>query len=152
MIELVSQMVNRNASQSMEGKKYMEYLSQYPEIFSDLVNNSILNFAIYDSIEGMDDGNPLDVFHVSRNEHGIELKSGKADQSDMELALSLVAVQKLTQTKKKTEYIKLFGIFYNDPDEKEGWIDFVLHKRTHTLIDMGYGKFAKEAGILEDED
>ena len=152
MIELVSQMINKNASQSLEGKKYMEYLSQYPEIFSDLVNNSILNFTIYDSIEGMDDGNHLDAFHVSRNEHGIELKSGKAAESDMELAVSLVAVQKLTQTKTKSEYIKLFGLFYNDPDETEGWIDFVLHKRTQALIDMGYGKFAKEAGIIEDED
>jgi len=44
------------------------------------------------------------------------------------------------------------GNFYNFPDEKKGWIDFFLNKRTQTLIDMGYGKFAKTAGILEDKD
>jgi len=27
----------------------------------------------------------------------------------------------------------------------------VLHKRTQSIIDMGYGKFAKTAGILKDD-
>ena len=50
------------------------------------------------------------------------------------------------------EYAQLLGKFYNEPHETDGWIDFKLHKRTQTLIDMGYGRFAKTAGILEDDD
>ena len=57
-----------------------------------------------------------------------------------------------SQNETKKDYAEQFGLFYNEPDEEEGWIDFILHKRTKTLIKMGYGKFAEEAGILEDED
>ncbi|MHA1652330.1 MAG: hypothetical protein ACTSYB_19265, partial [Candidatus Helarchaeota archaeon] len=62
------------------------------------------------------------------------------------------AVRELVLSKTKKEYSLKFGAFYNDPEE-EYWIDFLLHKRTKTLLKMGYGKFAEEAGILdEDED
>ena len=87
-----------------------------------------------------------------RNKQGIEIKPGSVNESDLELALSVGAVNKLLQTKDKVEYTKLLGTFYNDPDEKKGWIDFRFHKRTQTIIDMGYGRFAKTAGILKDED
>jgi hypothetical protein len=70
----------------------------------------------------------------------------------LELALSIEAIKKLIQTNSKEEYTKLLGDFYNEPDEEKGWIDFVLFKRTQLVIDMGYGRFAKTAGILKDED
>jgi len=89
---------------------------------------------------------------VYRNGNGIEIKSGNAVDSDLELALSTEAVEQLIETETKVEYAQLLGSFYNDPDEKKGWIDFILHKRTQTLIDMGYGKFAQTAGILKDDD
>ena len=151
MTELKSQMKNINASQSEECKKYMVYLAQYPEIFEDLVTNAVLDFSIYDSIKSMDEENPIYSFHVLRCEQGIEIEPEKGEDADLELALSAVAVDKLTQTKTKSDYIKLFGYYYNDPDEDEGWIDFVLHKRTNQIIEMGYGKFAVEAGVIEDE-
>jgi hypothetical protein len=94
----------------------------------------------------------VDVFNVSRIQKGIEIKPGKAQDSDLELALSVDAVEKLIQTEDKVKYAQLLGSFYNEPDEENGWIDFVLHKRTQTIINMGYGRFAKTAGILEDED
>jgi len=130
---------------------YTAFLLKYPEIFSDLILGSNFDFAIYDSFGAYDDESPVDIFNVLCNGHGIEIKPGKAVNSDLELALSIKAIEKLIQTKTKVEYTKLFGYFYNEPDEETGWIDFVLHKRTQTLIDMGYGKFAKTAGILEDE-
>ena len=132
-------------------KNYTAFLLKYPEIFSDLVHDSNFDFAIYDSFGAYDDESPVDIFNVLCNGHEIEIKPGKAVNSDLELALSSKAIEKLIQTKTKVEYTKLFGHFYNEPDEETGWIDFVLHKRTQTLIDMGYGKFAKTAGILEDE-
>ena len=130
---------------------YTAFLLKYPEIFSDLILGSNFDFAIYDSFGAYNDESPVDIFNVLCNGHGIEIKPGKAVNSDLELALSIKAIEKLIQTKTKVEYTKLFGYFYNEPDEETGWIDFVLHKRTQTLIDMGYGKFAKTAGILEDE-
>ncbi|MFW9937278.1 MAG: hypothetical protein ACFFD5_06490 [Candidatus Thorarchaeota archaeon] len=133
-------------------KNYTAFLSKFPEIFSDLVQGSIFDFAIYDSIKSYDEKSPVDVFNVLQNGQGIEIKPGRADDADLELALSIEAVKKLIQTDTKTEYAKLLGNFYNFPDEKKGWIDFFLNKRTQTLIDMGYGRFAKTAGILEDED
>ncbi|MFX0140610.1 MAG: hypothetical protein ACFFDN_43620 [Candidatus Hodarchaeota archaeon] len=150
--KLSSQLVNIDAYKTDIAKRYTTFLSQYPEIFSDLDNGSVFDFCLYNSIDDYFDKSPADVFNVRRNTQGIEIKPGKANKSDLELALSIDAVKQLLQTKDKVEYAQLLGSFYNDPDEKKGWIDFELHKRTQTIIDMGYGRFAKTAGILEDED
>jgi len=133
-------------------KKYTAFLSQYPEIFSDLVKGSDFDFSLYDSLDAYDDKSPVDSFNVLRNGQGIAIIAGKASDPDIELALSIKAVEKLIQTDTKEDYARLLGSFYNEPDEKDGWIDFILYRRTQTIIDMGYGRFAKTAGILEDED
>ncbi|TXT60703.1 MAG: hypothetical protein BAJALOKI1v1_1230007 [Promethearchaeota archaeon] len=133
-------------------KQYMKFLGQYPEIFSDLIPGSDMDFAIYDSFDDFEEEKTMDAFHVLRKEEGVEIIPGKADDADLELALSKEAIAKLIQTKSKEDYATRFGDFYNDPSFEEGWIDFLLHKRTKTLIDMGYGKFAEAAGILEDEE
>lgn len=134
-------------------QNYLIYLSKHPEIFSDLIPGSVLDFTIYQSIDDFEDEKaPAGKFHVLRLDGKIELYLGLADNPDLQLALSEGAVQELINTKTKKEYSLKFGTYYNDPEE-EHWIDFVLHKRTKTLIKMGYGKFAEEAGILdEDED
>lgn len=159
--EIMSQTIQKELSSEVQTKigintkicnHYMEFLSQYPEIFSDLVKGCDMNFAVYDSFDDFEDENPMDVFHVIRNGEGIEIHAGKADDADLELALSKEAIKKLIETDNKDEYASLFGSFYNEPSFTEGWIDFLLHKRTRTLIDMGYGKFAESAGILEDEE
>ena len=150
--ELSSEIIDISAYKTDIAKRYTTFLSQYPEIFSDLCNGSVFDFWIYDSLESYDDHCPVDVFNVLRNGKGIEIKPGKANDSDLELALSIDAIEKLIQTDTKVEYAQLLGNFYNEPDEEKGWIDFLLYKRTQTLIDMGYGRFAKTAGILEDED
>jgi hypothetical protein len=150
--QLSSQVVNIKAYKTEIAKKYTTFLSQYPEIFSDLCDGSDFDFCIYDCLDSYYDHSPIDVFNVLRNGKGIEIIPGKAKDSDLELALSVEAITKLIQTNSKEEYAQLLGSFYNDPDEKEGWIDFELFKRTQNLIDMGYGRFAKTAGILEDED
>ena len=150
--KLTSQILDEKAYKTEIAKKYTKFLSQYPEIFSDLINGSNFDFALYNSIETYDKESPVDIFNVYRNGHGIEIKPGRAVDSDLELALSVDAVKKLIKTKTKVEYAQLLGSFYDNPDEEKGWIDFVLHKRTQTLINMGYGKFAQTAGILKDED
>ena len=149
---MVSQIIDKSESEIKLGKEYMNFLANYPEIFSDLVPGSILDFAIYETLDDLESEKPLCCFNVSRSEQGIELKTGKADDPDLELAVSTDAVTQLINKETKSDYASQFGSFYNEPDEEEGWIDFVLHKRTKTLIKMGYGKFAEEAGILEDED
>jgi Fe-S oxidoreductase len=141
------------SGEETNGTKYMAYLMQYPEIFSDLVDGSIMDFTIYEKIEDLENEcPPIEAFNVARRLNGIEITGGRADSADLELALSTSAVKKLIECPTKDEYANLFGNFYNEPDEIEGWIDFVLNKRTKTLIKMGYGKFAEAAGILEDED
>jgi len=150
--ELTSQIINKEAYKTEIVKNYTRFLAQYPEIFSDLIFGSNFDFALYNSVETYDKESPVDVFNVLRNGNGIEIKPGRAVDSDLELALSVSAVKKLIHTKTKIEYAQLLGTFYDDPDEEIGWIDFVLHKRTQTLIDMGYGKFAQTAGILKDDD
>ncbi|MFX1317083.1 MAG: hypothetical protein ACFE9T_14565 [Promethearchaeota archaeon] len=150
--ELTSQIIDKEAYKTEIARKYTKFLAQYPEIFSDLINGSDFDFALYDSLEAYEKEAPIDIFHVYRNGNGIEIKPGRAVDSDLELALSVDAVKKLIQTKTKVEYAQLLGSFYNDPDDVKGWIDFVLHKRTNTLINMGYGKFAQTAGILKDDD
>ncbi len=155
-MNISSQMVGVTTYKTEIAKKYTSFLSQYPEIFSDLVKGSDFDFALYNTLDEYDDQNPIDSFHVLRNKEpgieGIEIIPGKAYDSDLELALSTKAVEKLIKTNTKEAYAQLLGSFYNEPDEKEGWIDFILHKRTQTIIEMGYGRFAKTAGILEDED
>lgn len=147
-----SKIIDKKAYNTKIAKKYTSFLSKYPEIFSDLVSGSDFDFALYNSLEAYDKRSPVDIFHVYRNGNGIEITPGNAVDSDLELALSLDAVEKLIQTNSKLKYAQLLGSFYNNPDEEKGWIDFVLHKRTQTLIDMGYGKFAQTAGILKDDD
>jgi hypothetical protein len=149
--EMTSQIIDKKAYKTELAKKYTLFLSKYPEIFSDLINGSNFDFALYNSFEAYDDESPVDIFNVYRNENGIEIKPGRAIESDLELALSVDAVKKLIQTKTKAEYAHLLGSFYNNPDEQEGWIDFTLHKRTQTIIEMGYGRFAQTAGILEND-
>jgi len=150
--DLSSEIKNINRFETEIAKKYTTFLGQYPEIFSDLIRGSDFDFALYNSIGEYDDHSPVDVFNVLRNGRGIEIIPGKAKDADLELALSIEAIEKLIQTNTKEEYTKLLGEFYNEPDEDKGWIDFKLYKRTKTIIDMGYGKFAKTAGILKDED
>ncbi len=133
-------------------QEYINYLSKTPEIFGDLIPGSVLDFTVYSSIDDFDDElPPTGKFHIIRLESKIEIYSGQADNPDLQLALSEGAVRELVNTNSKKEYSRKFGGFYNDPEE-EFWIDFVLHKRTKTLIKMGYGKFAEEAGILEEDD
>ena len=150
--QLNSVLYNQKAYKTDLAKNYTSFLSKYPEIFSDLISGSNFDFAIYNSIEEYDSASPLDIFNVYRNGQGIEIKPGRASNGDLELALSVQAVEKLVKTTNKIDYAELLGFFYNEPDEERGWIDFTLHKRTQTLIDMGYGKFAQTAGILEDDD
>ena len=150
--ELTSQIIDQQKYKTELAKNYTTFLSKYPEIFSDLISGSDFDFALYDSIEAYDNRSPVDIFNVYCNGHGIEIRPGRADDSDLELALSIEAVKKLTQTKTKVEYAQLLGYFFNNPDEEKGWIDFILHKRTQILINMGYGRFARTAGILEDDD
>ncbi|MBA7500531.1 hypothetical protein ES704_03291 [subsurface metagenome] len=149
--ELKSQIIDKEGYKTEITKRYTIFLAQYPEIFSDLISGSIFDFAIYDSLKSYDNGSPIDIFNVLCNGNGIEIKPGKAEDADLELALSLDAVEKLIKTKDKEEYARLLGSFFNEPDEENGWIDFMLHKRTQILLDMGYGKFAQTAGILEDD-
>lgn len=150
--EFTSQIIDIDTYKTDIAKNYTTFLSQYPEIFSDLNHGSDFDFAIYNSLESYENESPVDVFNVYCNGKGIEIRPGKADDSDLELALSIEAIKKLIQTNSKEEYANLLGDFYNEPDEEQGWIDFVLFKRTQLLIDMGYGRFAKTAGILKDED
>ncbi|MHA1671683.1 MAG: hypothetical protein ACTSV5_14085 [Promethearchaeota archaeon] len=150
--QLSSQIMDKKEFRTEIVKNYTLFLSQYPEIFSDLISGSIFDFAIYDSLESYDNGSPVDIFNVYCNGKGIEIKPGKAKDADLELALSVDAVEKLIKTKDKEEYARLLGSFFNEPEEENGWIDFMLHKRTQILIDMGYGKFASTAGILSDDD
>lgn len=150
--ELTSQILHKNAYKTDIVKKYTNFLAKFPEIFLDLTSGSNFDFAIYKSIEAYDKRSPIDVFNVFRNVNGIEINPGRAKKPDLELALSVEAVNKLIKTATKEQYVKLLGSFYNDPDEEKGWIDFFLQKRTQILIEMGYGKFAQTAGILESDD
>ena len=148
---MTSQNIDKKAYKTELARKYTLFLSKYPEIFSDLINGSNFDFALYNSFEAYDNESPIDIFNVYRNEQGIEIKPGRAIESDLELALSVNAVEKLIQTKTKAEYAQLLGSFYNNPDEQKGWIDFTLHKRTQTIIEMGYGRFAQTAGLIEND-
>jgi len=151
VIDLKSNIFNQNDFKTDIARNYTSFLSNYPEIFADLILGSHFDFAIYDSIESYDARAPIDVFNVYRNGEGIEIKPGKANNADLELALSVEAIEKLIKTKDNVEYAQLLGSFYNEPNEENGWIDFMLFKRTQKIIEMGYGKFAQTAGILEDD-
>gem|GEM_PF-61644 len=134
------------------GQRFAKYLDNHPKIFADLVPDSVVDFSLFDTLENFEDEKPpLEVFHVVRTEDGITVQEGKANAADVEIAFSPKAVENLISSNDEKQYAKRFGKFYNEPTE-ETWIDFLLNKSTRVLIKMGYGKFAREAGILEDED
>jgi Fe-S oxidoreductase len=127
------------------------YLDRHPEIFVDLITDSVLDFANFRSWNSFDKGDkPLSVFHVRRTQEGIDIEPGRAERADVALNFSPEAVKDLTASADRDEYAKKFGHFYNEPTETK-WIDFILNKSTKTLIRMGYGRFAREAGILQEE-
>jgi hypothetical protein len=131
---------------------FPDYLERHPEIFADLVSDSVLDFANFKSWNSFDKGDkPLSVFHVRRTQNGIEIKPGRAERADVALNFSPDAVEDLVSSFDRDEYARKFGRFYNEPTETK-WIDFILNKSTKTLIRMGYGKFAREAGILQEEE
>ncbi|MBY9004179.1 MAG: hypothetical protein KGD73_09435, partial [Candidatus Lokiarchaeota archaeon] len=106
---LTSHVMDKKEFKTEIVKKYTLFLSQYPEIFSDLISGSIFDFAIYDSLESYDKESPIDIFNVLSNGNGIEIKPGKSKDGDLELALSVDAVKKLIKTKDKEEYARLLG-------------------------------------------
>ncbi len=133
-------------------QQFIKYLDNHPNIFVDLVTDSLIDFSLFDSLENFEDEKPpLEAFHVLRTEYGINVGNGKANAADVEIALSQNAVKNLISSNDERQYAKRFGKFYNEPTE-ETWIDFLLNRSTRVLIRMGYGQFAREAGILEDED
>lgn len=133
------------------GKEFPRYLEQHPEIFEDLAQDSILDFTTFNSWNSFDKGEkPLNVFNVRRAKVGIEIKPGRAERADVALNFSPETIEDLIASRDRDEYAKKFGRFYNEPSEIK-WIDFILNKSTKTLIRMGYGKFAREAGILEED-
>lgn len=162
LTELLQQAIDENLTGTvvvpdLEGvehlltQDYITYLSNHPEIFAELAPGSTLDFTIFKTIDAFEDEEPPSgAFHVKRSGTSIEINLGLADTPDLQLALSEGAVKELTSATTKKEYSLKFGAFYNDPEE-DHWIDFILHKRTKTLLSMGYGKFAEEAGILDEE-
>nr|MDO8134212.1 (Fe-S)-binding protein [Candidatus Njordarchaeum guaymaensis] len=131
--------------------EFPRYLESHPEIFVDLVMDSMLDFATFNSWNSFDKGEkPLNVFNVRRTQNGIEIRTGRAERADVALNFSPDTIKDLVASGDRDEYAKKFGRFYNEPTETK-WIDFILNKSTKTLIRMGYGKFAREAGILEEE-
>ncbi|GAH59202.1 unnamed protein product, partial [marine sediment metagenome] len=74
--ELLSQITDINEYKTEIAKNYTAFLAQYHEIFSDLINGSNFDFAIYDSFGAYDDESPVDIFNVLCNRHGIEIKPG----------------------------------------------------------------------------
>jgi hypothetical protein len=149
--QLTSDLINVNEYKTDLAKDYSVFLSKYPEIFSDLNEGSVFDFAIYDSIKSYQNKTPVEIFNIHRNSNSIEIRPGKAVEADIELSLSVQAIMNLIRTRNKIEYAQLLGSFYNEPDEEKGWIDFTLFKRTKTIIEMGYGKFAQTAGIFNDD-
>jgi heterodisulfide reductase subunit D len=136
---------------SSSDNDFPKYLGHHPEIFVDLVSDSILDFASFRTWDSFDRGEkPLTVFHVKRDQDGIDIKPGRAERADVALNFSPDAVKDLVASADRDEYAKKFGHFYNEPTETR-WIDFILNKSTKTLIRMGYGRFAREAGILQEE-
>ena len=134
------------------GQQFSKYLDNHPNIFVDLVTDCLIDFSLFNSLNEFEDEKPpLEVFHVLRTEDGINIDYGKANASDVEIAFSQTAVKNLISSNSEKQYAKRFGKFYNEPSE-ENWIDFLLNRSTRVLIKMGYGAFAREAGILEDED
>nr|MDO8082248.1 (Fe-S)-binding protein [Candidatus Freyarchaeota archaeon] len=138
--------------ESTLAQKFAKYLDNHPKIFGDLIPDSIIDFSLFDSLENFENEKPpLEVFHVLRTEDGINVGKGKANSADVEIAFSQNAVNHLISSSDEKQYAKRFGKFYNEPTEA-AWIDFLLNRSTRVLIKMGYAKFAKDAGILEDED
>lgn len=113
----------------------MDYLRVHPEIFRELREECKLQYRI--------DG---EEFVVERTRDGIEVRQG-AEASDIELIISREAARKLMEAKTKQEYMKLFAEYYLHPTDDLS-IDIELKKPTKKLMSLGYGEWAKKAGIM----
>ena len=54
--ELSSKVVDQEKYATKIAQQYTVFLSRYPEIFSDLTEGSIFDFALYESLESYDKG------------------------------------------------------------------------------------------------
>ncbi|MEX2703046.1 MAG: (Fe-S)-binding protein [Candidatus Baldrarchaeota archaeon] len=129
------------------GMKLMDYLNEHVEIFKGLRVGCKFNYEIVD----WKTQEPQLKFYVTVLESGekpkIKISKGVADNPDVTIIISEPAAEKLVECKERSEYAELFGNFFNEPTDEE-YIDVILHRSTKELMKMGYGEFAKEAGLI----
>jgi len=124
--------------------KLMRYLQEHAYIFEGIDPGCTIDYEIVDAQTEQ----PLFRFFVRVEEQGITVQRGSSEDPDVLLQITMPAVEELVRTDSYEEYARLFGSFYNDPTE-EKWIDAYLKRSTKTLLRKGYGRFAREAGLLE---
>ena len=129
------------------GMKLMDYLSEHVEIFKGLRVGCKFNYEIVD----WETEKPKLKFYVTVLESGerpkIKISKGVADNPDVTIIISEPAAERLVECKERSEYAELFGNFFNEPTDEE-YIDVILHRSTKELMRMGYGEFAREAGLI----
>jgi len=124
--------------------KLMRYLQEHAYIFEGIDPGCTIDYEIVDAQTEQ----PLFRFFVRVEKQGITVQRGSSEDPDVLLQITMPAVEELVRTSSYEEYAQLFGSFYNDPTE-EKWIDAYLKRSTKTLLRKGYGRFAREAGLLE---
>ncbi len=129
------------------GKRLMDYLNGHVEIFKGLRVGCKFNYEIVD----WKTQEPKLKFYVMVLESGerpkIKISMGAADNPDVTIIISEPAAEKLVKCEERSEYAEAFGNFFNEPTEEE-FIDVILHRSTKELMRMGYGEFAREAGLI----
>jgi len=127
--------------------KLIDYLSKHVEIFRGLRVGCKFNYEIVD----WETQEPKLKFYVTVLESGekpkIKISEGVADNPDVTIIISEPAAKRLVACKDRSEYAELFGNFFNEPTDEE-FIDVILHRSTKELMKMGYGEFAREAGLI----
>lgn len=118
-------------------KSFMEYLRAHPKIFEGLKKGATIDYDI--------EGDRFHVFVTGKSQ--IDVSPVRAENPDVELLFSPMAVEELITYKSEDDYAARFGLLFKEPTDDK-WIKFVLRLNIVKLLMKGYRKFAQKAGLI----
>ncbi len=114
-------------------EKFMDYLRDHTDIFSEIKPGGVLLYEIEHQF-----------FTVEKTKMGTEIKKGEHDKPDIHIRITPQGVENLMSCPTKEDYLKMYKYLYKETHD----LDFDVKTNMFTMARKGYVSWAKKAGLL----